>query len=223
MIWWKEKPHLLEDVKNVLTNHYPDLILSTKEDECIISGVWHVWGKEKHITDFMIEIKLIGDYPNDLPVVFETNHAIPRSQEFHTHSDGSCCLEVSPRRYEIWPPGTSFKVFLDVLVHNFFFFQACKKLNIAYPYGEWGHEDNGLYEYYGERLDVSPQERKKIISLLRFSLLPSLWRIGKKCPCGSGKWYKKCHEESLELISNIVPKKERQKNLDDLLNNFSKR
>ena len=212
MPWWKDNPESLDDVKKSIQD-YPDLNVSFEDDLCIVSGLWRVYGKEKHIVDYEIRIELSGNYPEDLPEVFETSKRIPRDADFHINGNGTCCLEVPPKRYEVWPPGESFKVFLDVLIHNFFHYQACKKLGVPYKYGEWSHEGEGIYEYYGKKFDIDVSEKKKINDLLAFSLILKIQRQGKKCPCGSGKWFVGCHQKKIDELLKIVPHKERFNNL----------
>lgn len=211
MKWWKEAPEYHNDIVDSVKHYYPDLNVSYDEDQILVTGVWHVYGKEKHVVDYEIEIIIDRNYPESVPTVFEVGGDIKRCADNHINGDGSCCLEVPPRRHEVWPIGASFKLFLDVMVHNHFYFQACKKLGIQQK--EWSHETEGIFEYYGEKLDVKPSDKKKIIDLLEFSLKWSTYKAGKKCPCGSKKWYSTCHHQQLSEMEKVIPRIERKRNL----------
>ena len=74
---------------------------------------------------YRVRIELPLDYPNDLPLVFETAGRVPRKADRHVCEDtGAACLLVPDNRPWVFPVGASFRQFLDVPVHDFFLSQS---------------------------------------------------------------------------------------------------
>lgn len=202
MIWWQNNPEAFERFQSEIA-HYSQLTVNSIDTKIELSGRWPVWGKEEKIREYEIRIVLPDDYPVSVPRVFEIGGAIPWSADFHINSDdGSACLFVQPERHEQWPLGSGMMKFLEGPVKAFFFSQAYHELSGLWPFGEWRHGDNGILQYYADRLN----ERRLniLIDLLETSLLPKIYRQWK-CPCSSGKRTKYCHGDRILRIKSIIP------------------
>ncbi len=186
----------LEDIELSLKS-YPDLRLTNNENEISIDGLWPVEQDGIVIQTYSILIQISKNYPVELPKVYETSGKIPRKIDRHINSSlGDACLFVEDERWEIWPLNTSFKVFLEVPVHNFFLYQAYFELMGHYPHGERNHGIKGKIEYYFEKLNVNSE--KVVLKLLESASKPLSHR--EQCPCGNKKKFKYCHLPALTKI-----------------------
>lgn len=188
-------------IQTDLKDHYPELA-TVVGDRVKVVGNWRVYGKTKEAAVFSIEVLLPDDYPSSPPQVYEVGGAIPRSADRHVNPDGSACLFAPPDRWYKCPPGTELKAFLDGPVREYFFSQAFYDLTRRWPFGEWGHGDLGIVEFYAERLGLLNILAIRIF--LNHAANPKAFRHWQ-CPCGSGHKAIQCHGPKIIELSRVVP------------------
>lgn len=207
---------LVKDIDTSLIE-YPLLKFFPSASPPYIEGNWEVSFSGVLLETYGIKIVFPKDYPTSIPLVFELTNKIPRKADRHLNSpDWNACLFVADARWEIWPIGASFIDFLKVPVHNFFLWQAYFDEYKEAPahLGERSHRDEGVVEYYYEKLDVVDP-----VVVLRL-LLGTKSIIGKNepCPCSSKKSFKDCH---LTIVKTLKTKAD-SKHIDKAIGIFSK-
>lgn len=203
MEWWRKNPAELQSVRSDVDS-FPNLSLDIVEGAVVVQGSWSVFGEYRFIRDYEVRIVFPDDYPLTPPLVFETGGAIPPKR--HLNGDGTCCLFAPPERWEKWPLGSSFASFLNGAVKEYFFSQAHFDLTGEWPFGEWGHDFVGIYQYYQEKLDVaSPDE---MLALIRNRNLSKKKSKLVDCPCGKKKKYFECHFFLVDQLSSFLPEHE---------------
>jgi hypothetical protein len=112
--------------------------------------------------------------------------------------NGTCCLLIPEDRGRCFPESAPFRTFLDAPVHDFFLGQSLVALGGAWPFGEWSHGAEGVFEFYREL--IGSDDKKTIARFLRIlTKLTSHW----DCPCGSGKNIRKYCQA---MISDLLRK-----------------
>lgn len=205
MQWWEKDSDLYEDLKKNLLD-FPALIMSIELNRAVVlTGEWHVYGKERLITTYNVRIVLPSDFPKGVPLVYEVGGVIPQDADHHINPDGTACLFAPPERWEKWPEGASIAVFLNGPVRDFFFSQAFYERTGQWPFGEWSHGDVGVIEYYFEKLGTSSFTiLEGLVQLSQYHSPSRQWR----CPCGNNKRYKECHWRLMEPLIKGLPRSE---------------
>ena len=217
MFWYEKSPELLEDVKQSLKKSGRSLRLKKCGGKYIISGVWDVIREGELLESYVIKIVFPDNYPEKMPSVYEVSEKIPRSADRHLMStkfgeiqsgkNWEACLFVSYARWEIWPIGESFKIFLDKPLNDFFFSQIYFEKFKKWPFGDYSHGDKGILEYLSEKLGTSDRKRlSKMINIINLRNTPR----SEKCPCGSKKRAKHCHGTIFDLLRTSIPKIEKK-------------
>jgi hypothetical protein len=87
-------------------------------------------------------------------------------------------------------------------LHNFFLGQSLVALGEPWPFGEWGHGKQGVYQFYRDLFKTDDAR-----TIVRF--LNVLTKLNPKphwpCPCGSGKKTRKCCESRIAEFRRMVP------------------
>ena len=94
------------------------------------------------------------------------------------------------------------RAFLGGPVHRFFLAQAVFEREGRWPFGERGHGDAGVAEFYSELLGT--RDLKVAAQWLSALAAPRLHRQWF-CPCGSGEKVRRCHVADLERLRQRVP------------------
>ena len=136
-------------------------------------------------------------YPKYLPIVVLKDHKAIKNSNRHIGNDGVCCLAPDIESQEILGQSYSLEVFTKKLVIPFFAAQVYYDNNGKWPYGDYKHYEEGLIQYYQEKLNVS---KTNIIKGLE--VLSGKRNIDRNdiCFCGSGLKYKKCHSDIIEPL-----------------------
>jgi hypothetical protein len=201
--WHKEKPELLERMKEAVLKEYPTLLFYP-EDECVfVRGDFPIADEGKVLDQFSIEIELPRYDPNDLPVLREIGGRIPRTQDNHINvPSGEVCLFVPDERWRIYPRGSTLLDFLNGPLRNYFIGYSLFELGEPWPFGQRSHGAEGIFEYYSELLGTD--DRRVVIRYLECMSKPTLkghW----ECPCGSGKRIRNCHQTTLNDLRLKIP------------------
>lgn len=198
----------LEEVRAAIAFDQPKLHAASDGSDIRVTGRYLLMEKgavanpDGPISEFDIEIVLSPRYPDREPKVFEIGGRIARNPDRHVNSDGDCCVTV----WEHWLASTqdhSFGSFLNGPLHQFFLGQYWFEKTGKWPFGEYAHGDNGLWEAYAEVLGI-PNKKKDVLYRLR--LLSQDWPKGHwLCPCGSGRRLRRCHRSDLIALHEKIP------------------
>jgi hypothetical protein len=200
--WHKADPTLLEKTIAEVQAEFPELHFYPEGSRVIVRGSFPVVENGEVLDRYAVEIELLADYPDSIPVVREAGGRIPRIADYHMNAKGEACLFLPDERWRIYPEGTTFLSFLKGPVRNFFIGQSLFRLTGEWPFGQRGHGAEGIREYYGELLgtDDVPVIRAYLEYLSR-PVLKGHW----PCPCGGGKRLRDCHRKSLEELRTKIP------------------
>lgn len=205
----------VDDIQAALKD-FPSLTLSFENDLPVINGHWDVVFQGDVFETYDIKITFDNDYPASLPKVYETSNKIKHEPDMHFNPpDWHACLFVSHQRWEVWPPGTEFKKFLEIPVHNYFLGQAHVAAHGYWPNRrERGHGNKGIIEYYKEKFKID--DPTIVLDLLRATQELSI-PLERKCPCNHNNSLRECHGETVTIL------RERQdpKLLNDAIEIFS--
>lgn len=202
--WLERNAALADEITADLRAGYPNLhLFVAAKDEAEIRGTFPVRSAQGHTLDrYQISIQIPPGYPKELPVVRETGGRLPWKADFHVNHDGTCCVLLPEDRVNCFPVGARFRDFLDGPLRNFFLGQSLVALGEPWPFGQWSHGDEGVYEFYGEL--IGTPDRPVIREFLRV-----LTKLNPKpnwpCPCGSGKKSKKCCSTKIAALRQKIP------------------
>lgn len=195
---------MVAEIEADLRAAYPNLhLLIVDGGDAEVRGTFPVRSPAGHELDsFQVAIRLPPKYPRALPVVRETKDRIPWLADYHVNPDGTCCVLLPEDRGRSFPESAPFKDFLDGPLHNFFLGQSLVALGEPWPFGEWGHGERGVYQFYRDLFKTDDAR-----TIVRF--LKVLTKLNPKphwlCPCGSGKKTRKCCEPKIAECRRLVP------------------
>lgn len=134
---------------------------------------------------FMLEISIPCNYPEDLPIVKETEHKIPRDRKHHVNYDGSLCLGSPIRllmKIHDHPALTNFAE--NCLVPYLCAVSHKLKNGGTFIYGELRHGSDGIVDDYKDLLGL--QTESQVIKALKLLGMTKKRANKKICPCGCG-------------------------------------
>jgi hypothetical protein len=201
--WHIRKPELLEQLKRDLCGAFSNLHVSLENDQVFVRGSFPIVHNGRTLDRYSIEIELLHDYPDSVPLVREIGGRIARTQDHHVNeAQGDICLFVREERWRVYPPGASFLDFLNVPVHNYFLGESLVELGEARPFGERSHGIAGIIEYYAEELETNDLDIIiRFVECLSKESMPG----HHPCPCGSGKKLRQCHQFKLWDLQGKIP------------------
>ncbi|MHC8493105.1 hypothetical protein ACTU44_10370 [Thalassospira sp. SM2505] len=190
----------LNEVKDVVEKHQPELSVYQKQGIVVLEGVFVVSSPEEGPFDsFQIRAGISPNFPEKEPCVFETGERIPRTADRHVYpNEGHCCLCI----WEEWlhtTPTPSFENFLTGVMHDYFVSQVYFETKGDWPYGHRAHGSEGVVESFSELLGVEPD--LEVIENYLQTLSMGKLKGHNDCPCGSGERIRKCHREQINQLS----------------------
>jgi hypothetical protein len=154
-------------------------------------------------TEVPVRIAFPRDYPRREPRAFDVARRFAHGLDRHMAiDDGACCLWLPPKsRWDAGDPDTLL-TFLDEVVvffHRQLVYDAGGQ--VEWPGPQYGHRFDG-YEQWIIEVFGDEHALRAFIPILKAHL-----KIGRNegCPCGSGRKFKKCHNEKIEQIRRGVP------------------
>ena len=111
------------------------------------------------------------------------------------------------------------ETFTKQLVIPFFAAQVYFDNTGEWPYGDYKHYEEGLIQYYQEKIHIS---RDNIIGSLKVLAGKRKLERNDLCFCGSGLKYKKCHEDIVEPLKLHVNNLYFRQNLQTLEQYYEK-
>jgi hypothetical protein len=154
----------------------------------------------KELTRFSIRIEVPSEFPDELPVVFETAFRIPRTAGRHTNPDGSCCVGV-PAAIHL-RLGKTYRLSQFILgpMKDYFIGQALVERGDPWPVGEADHGIEGVYKFWKAHLRIKTGEQ--IANLLIFAASMRTPRKNGRCPCGLRKRARICHRREIRWLQD---------------------
>lgn len=152
--------------------------------------------------NFLIELKIPTDYPEQLPMVKETGGRIPQS--FHHHDSGTLCLGVPSQVKMKFQENPTLLRFIDEAIIPYLYSFSYQDRYNKLPFDEFSHGGKGIIEYYSQLLKLESQI--EILGFLRI-LVDDDYRGHQFCLCGSGERVRDCHGKQLkEIMMHQTPK-----------------
>lgn len=206
-LWFEKAPELLVDLQQSVDNYSPHVTLHKLGNSYLITGNWLVEHNGEVAETYRFKVEIPADYPDSLPLVYETSKKIPRIADRHINSGGDACLFAPCARWENWPIGSSFQTFLNGPVRNFFLSQAVFDLTGKWPFGQLAHGNDGIIEYLVRLFDVP--DFKTIKRFAPCLSMPKIYRQ-YRCPCGSGLRMIKCHGPKFNKMNEHLTAKDKK-------------
>jgi len=199
----KIDPNLLDHLRAELRSTYPDLHLYQDNGHILIRGSFPVAHEGAILDRYSIEIERPESYPESIPIVREIGGLIPRTADYHMNAQGEACLFLPDECWRFFPPGTSLVPFLDGPVRNFFLGQSLVRRGQPWPFGQWGHGPQGIYEFYTELLGTNDLVTiRRYLEYLTKENVKGHW----SCPCGSGQRLRNCHLNEVRDLRAKIPR-----------------
>lgn len=140
---------------------------------------------------YSVSINFSKTYPKCFPKVTEVSKKIPRNARRHVNTDNTLCLAVEPEEKLICRNGITFKFFLDKVLVPHLSRETYRNLHGDYEDGEYSHGLDGLWEFFGQKLNVT--DKKCVIKEFEIMLQGHWQKRNEFCYCGSQIKFKKCH------------------------------
>ena len=161
-----------------------------REDSWTIEGSIDVVDADGGYWDtYDVLILVPKEYPNDLPLLFESSKKIERHIDWHM-VDNWCCVGTRAKMFREMADSITLLKWLDGYAHPFLANHVYKMKTGNYADQEFSHGADGIIEGWEEILGF--KGKKKILEQLRlmagFQELPR----NRPCYCGSRKKYKRC-------------------------------
>lgn len=182
---------------------YPELNYQREEDKYLFQGMVSIYHKEDKSNlilsgDFGIKIVVSDYYPKEIPVIYDTNKAIDEKY-IHRYADGELCLE-STLRLQLFCKEHTVKEFVDFFLIQYLCSYLYYKRYLKYPYGERPHGVIGEYDFLQEYFGIPIAKVPKVLSYI----ITKGVRRNDMCPCGSGKFIKRCHGNKMIVLLNGI-------------------
>lgn len=179
-------------------------------DICDTEGVY--WNT------FNIAIAVPQNYPYCIPVLVEKSEIIPRDIDWHISPEGVCCVDMSHNLLAMSKRGIHICSFISDKVYTYFANQLYKMIEEKYAGKEYAHYFDGVIQYYIEEHNLP--EKNAIVSLLQRITTKSFIGRNDKCPCGSEKKIKHCHQNSIDILKTLGSKR-LLSDLENILETFN--
>lgn len=209
--WHKADLGLLGIIKAEVQTVYPNLHFYPENDRVVVRGSVPIIDGGEELDRYSVEIVLKADYPESIPLVWETGGEIPRHIDYHINSGGEACLFIHDERWRIYPPGTSFLEFLNGPVRNFFLGQSIFRRTREWPFGQRRHGVAGIRDYYGELLGTD--DVTVLVGYLECLSRPVL-KGHLPCPCMSNNRIRDCHHDLINDLRAKIPWEIAERSLD---------
>lgn len=202
---------IIEEQVQKTLKRFPELVLSKVGNDILLSGKFNInceWLNEHIIDEYKVTIIIPDNYPEELPVIRETNRRIPLNYG-HVYRDGELCLAPDDEiKLSLGKSFTLDKWIDNFVIPYFFGYSYFVKYGVM-PFGERSHGVKGIREFYKDFFDVDTDD--KVINFFKFifSFKSYKYKGHHLCPCGSGKRVRDCHKDNLlkcqeEYINKIL-------------------
>lgn len=210
MTWYNENPALLEKIREALQQALPEFFLHVEGDKMFARGRLSLAKDAKLYGRYLVEFEFSENYPKDPPTVREIGNKIAPSPERHMELGGKACLYYPDAQWQYYSEETTFVEFIDRVVMPFFWGQVYFDRKGKWPYPARAHFEAGALDYYKEELET---DNVLLISKLLNYMIRKDVSKNAKCPCGSGKKFRKCHKESLDTLKTKISRDKLERSL----------
>lgn len=219
-IWYQNNPTLLTDLQNELRAKYPSLHLYLENGIYFIRGNFPILDiNQRRIDDFIIEIKIPNNFPEEVPEVRETGNKIPKIADRHFYPSGRACLFLLEERHKYLPNGTTIIEFIEGPIKSFFIGQAGFTQTGKWIFGERAHNEEGIIDYYKNIIGTDDAEIvTRFIEYLSKNKVKGHW----ECYCGSKKRMRNCHFKTLLKTREFIKPKDVNTSLYVMTKNYKK-
>jgi SEC-C motif len=164
--------------------------------------------------NYYVLIQITSKYPHELPVVWETTGKIPKKADYHVNfnTDNSLCLVVETEQQLIARRGITIFDFIKNILEPHLAMQSHKLLYGVYPIGEFAHGQQGINQYFLQKLNLN--HISEFAAELNLFLKIKQYKRNEICICGSKKKFKFCHETKFAFFTYV--------GTDKLLDSFRK-
>ena len=196
-----EREPIVREQFNELHQFYRELVLDkTNANSWKARGELKLSASYDGVTiqdEFHIEIQIPPNFPESVPMVWETKGRIP--DDFHKFTNKSLCLG-SPLNVKIkFRENPTLLGFVEeLLVHYLFGFCIYERTGMM-PFGELTH-DRGMLDSYKELFGL--QTDIQTLQILKL-MAEGKYKGHLQCPCESGKQMRQCHGPQLIEVSRF--------------------
>ena len=189
--------------RRLVAEHYPELSFRVDHEtrRVELEGLIRLVADCGIATPIGVRLIFPDDYPEAEPRAFDAGDRFPHDADHHFFADGQCCLWLDlDSEWDKDDPDGLLR-FLDQL-SLFFDRQLTYEATGIWPGGERPHGwDSATVDLVLDLLDGDGQ--------LLDALTPAFANRSptgrnSSCPCGSTRKYKRCHLETVELMSRRV-------------------
>lgn len=214
MTWQREDPALYEKEKAEVEAHFPDLRFFAEQDQVYVRGSFAVMFEGKELDRYSVELQLPRNHPAGLPVVREIGGRIPRHENRHVNAaDGTACVLLPDERWRLWPRGSPLLKFLTGPLHSFFLAQTMVEEGEPWPFGQWAHGAQGIFQFYRELLKTSDLH---VITTYLDYLAAKKVKGHWPCPCRNGSKLRDCHLSQIQDLREKIARKDAATSLTTL-------
>ncbi|MBK8564444.1 MAG: SEC-C domain-containing protein [Saprospiraceae bacterium] len=181
---------------------YPKLSIVEENGEKFLRGTFDVVDDDGRFWEsHEIEIRWQQGFPNCFPKLFEIGGKIHRIADWHTYTDGSCCITIPPKEILLCRNGITVLDFIHEHVRPHLFNQTHRRIEGYYANGEFKHDVEGFWQFYEQELKTT--DRVKIVKTLHAAIKKEKSSKQGPCFCGSGKPYEKCHRQTVIWLRQL--------------------
>mgnify|MGYP003381933875 CR=1 FL=1 len=212
--WHVKWPHLLQKTLDEMSARFPGLQSAWREGRLEFTGRLTIADQKGELGSFDIRIAIPDQYPDTLPLVFETSKRIPRISRRHIYPDGSCCVGTELDLWVSQDETTSLADFAESVVVPYFVGQLLVEEGAPWPQGERAHGRDGIWQ----SLLILTQTHSRGVALRILRLLENPKPPGQSpCPCGNGKRLRDCCSVKIRKLQESVTPKRASKLLSQLM------
>lgn len=211
--WHVKWPHLLQKTLDEMSSRFPRLRPAWCDGKLEFAG-WLTFADQKgELGSFHVRIAIPDQYPDTLPLVFETSKRIPRIIRRHIYPDGECCLGTELDLWVSQYGTTSLADYVEDVAVPYFVGQLLVEEGSPWPHGERAHGRDGIWQSLLDLMQA--HSRGEALQILR--LLENPKPPGQSlCPCGSGKRLRECCSIKIRKLQEIVTPKRASRLLSQL-------
>jgi hypothetical protein len=210
------KHQIIQDF-NILAKKFPGIVPEIFRSEFyyvqgnlpVIDANGYCWEK------YDVKIALYDQYPNVLPMIWETGGKITRTADWHVNNNGSLCVGTDVCQYHTLAAGITLLDWIEKLAIPYLANHKLKLDKGNYSNVERSHGWMGVYEEYAELFNIS--SKNKLLERLRLCSDRAEMSRNISCFCGSGRKYKRCYLLHPEAHRLHVPKMLVWKHIDEIM------
>lgn len=159
--------------------------------------------REEIADEYHVEIDVPDCFPEQLPVVRETQGRIPA--DFHKLDDGTLCLGSPTRLLLIARESATLPRFVDRCVVPYLYGHAYFEKYRTMPFGELQHGAAGIRDDFASLLGVG--DISAVPEFIRLTSMRRRQANKQRCPCGSLRRLGRCHNRRVNGLRRRLGRK----------------